>query len=54
MGLYLCKKPFNCTLKDSTLGHSLAVQWLGQHAFTAKGAAQGTKIPQAERYGQKN
>lgn len=54
MDLYLCKNPFNCTLKDSTHGHSLAVQWLGQHAFTDKGAGQGTKIPQAERCGQKS
>ena len=48
MGLYLCKNPFNCTLKDSALGNSLVVQWLGQRAFTAEGAGQGTKIPQAE------
>lgn len=54
MGLYVCKNPFNCTPKDSALGNSLAVQWLGQRAFTAEGAGQGTKIPQAERCGQKN
>ena len=53
MGLYLCKNPFNCTLKDSALGNSLVVQWLGQRAFTAECAGQGTKIPQAERCGQK-
>ena len=54
MGLYLCKNPFNCTLKDSALGNSLVVQWLGQRAFTAEGAGQGTKIPQAESVAKKN
>ena len=53
MGLYLCKNPFNCTLKDSALGNSLVVQWLGQRAFTAEGAGQGTKIPQAESVAKK-
>ena len=37
--------------------NSLAVQWLGLHAFTAEGAGSipggGTKIPQATRCGQK-
>ena len=35
----------------------MAVQWLGLCAFTAEGwgsiPGQGTKIPQAKRYGQK-
>ena len=39
------------------LGNSLAVQWLGLCAFTAKGPSSssgwGTKIPQASRCGQK-
>ena len=39
------------------LGNSLAVQWLGLCAFTAKGLGsipvQGTKIPQAAWHGQK-
>jgi len=38
-------------------GNSLAVQWLGLHAFTAKGSnsipSQGTMIPQAMQHGQK-
>ena len=38
------------------LGNSLVVQWLGLHAFTAKGMgsipSQGTKIPQATWCGQ--
>ena len=38
-------------------GNSLAVQWLGLHAFIAKGSGSipgwGTKIPQAMRHGQK-
>ena len=39
------------------LGTSLAVQWLGLCAFTAKGpgsvTGQGTEIPQATQHGQK-
>ena len=39
------------------MGNSVAVQWLGLHAFTAEGAgsipSQGTKIPQAAEHGQK-
>ena len=42
--------------KKKKKGNSLAVQWLGLHAFTAKGTGSvpgwGTKIPQASR-GQK-
>ena len=38
-------------------GNSLAVQWLGLHAFTAEGLGsisdQGTKIPQAMQQGKK-
>ena len=37
--------------QDKDRGNSLMVQWLGLHAFTAKGPGsipgQGTKIPQA-------
>ena len=44
--------------KNTKIGNSLAVQWLGLCAFTAKGLGsipgQGTKIPQATRCGQKN
>ena len=40
-----------------TFGNSLAVQWLGLGAFTAKGQGSipswGTKIPQAAWLGQK-
>ena len=43
--------------EDLTLGYSLAVQWLGLQALTAKGAGsipgQGTKILQATQPGQK-
>ena len=43
--------------KGEKKGNSLAVQWLGLGAFTAQGPVsipgQGTKIPQAARYGQK-
>ena len=39
------------------VGNFLVAQWLGRHAFTAKGAHSisgwGTKIPQATRYSQK-
>ena len=47
--------PRSCSLG---LGNSLVVQWLGLHAFTAKGLTEfdpwsGTKIPQAARQGQK-
>ena len=39
------------------VGNSLAVQWLGLHAFTAEAAGsipgRGTKIPQAVQHGQK-
>ena len=39
------------------LGNSLAVQWLGLHALTAKGPGSipgwGMKIPQATRHSQK-
>ena len=39
------------------LRNSLAVQWLGLHAFTAEGPGSipdwGTKIPQAARHSQK-
>ena len=39
------------------IGNSLAVQWLGLHALTAKGpgliSGRGTKIPQPARHGQK-
>ena len=42
--------------KCRNFGNSLVVQWLGLHAFTAKGpgsiSGQGTKIPQASRRGQ--
>ena len=38
-------------INKSILGNSMAVQWLGIHAFTAKDAGPipgwGTKIPQA-------
>ena len=41
----------------SSVGNSLAVQWLGLHAFTIVGPVlipgQGTKIPQAMCCGQK-
>ena len=41
-------------LIQTCIGNSLAVQWLGLHAFTAKGMGsipgQGTKIPQATQY----
>ena len=43
--------------KAPCLGNSLAVQWLGLHAFTAEGpgsiSGQGTKIPQAVQQGKK-
>ena len=41
-----------------SIGTSLAVQWLGLRALTAKGPGSfpgpRTKIPQAEQFGQKN
>ena len=44
-------------IQRSGKGNSLAVQWLGPHAFTAKGLSsipgQGTKILQATQLGQK-
>ena len=44
-------------IKEKVCGNSLAVQWLGLHAFTAKGLGsvpgRGTRIPQAVRCGQK-
>ena len=43
--------------KDSSLGNSPAVKWLGLHAFTAESVGsipgQGTKIPLAMQHGQK-
>ena len=43
--------------KYMSLGNSLAVQWLGLHAFTVEGessiSGQDTKIPQASRCSQK-
>ena len=40
-------------LETHNLGNSLAVQWLGLHAFTAEGPGGGTKILQAMWCGQK-
>ena len=44
--------------KKNITRNSLAVQWLGLHALTAKGPGSipggGTKIPQAVQHGQKN
>ena len=49
------RKNIMCYL--NSVGNSLVVQWLGLHAFTAKGAGsipgRGTKIPQAAQNGQK-
>ena len=51
-------RTFTFSLKGSTLGNSLAVQWLGLHALTAEGPGSipgwGTKIPQAVQCDQKN
>ena len=45
-----------CTIRNQTLGNSLAVQWLGHFPFTDKGTSsivgQGTKIMQSVWYGQ--
>ena len=45
------------TFQNRTIRNSLAVQWLGFRALTAKGPGSipggGTKIPQATRCGQK-
>lgn len=44
--------------KKKFTGNSLAIQWLGFHASTARGTSsvlgQGTKIPHATRHGQNN
>ena len=44
-------------VKGIELGNSLAVQWLGLHAFTSEGLGsipgQGPKIPQDTQHGQK-
>ena len=44
-------------IKKLLRGNSLAIQWLGLHAFTAEGADSipgwETKIPQAAQQGQK-
>ena len=46
-----------CSLKKETAGNSLAVQWLGLEAVTAKGPGSvpslGTKTPRTSRHGQK-
>ena len=43
--------------KKKDLGNSLAVEWLGLHAFTAEGVGSipgwGIRIPQATQRGQK-
>ena len=43
-------------IRIEPLGNSLAVQWLGLHAFTAENMGsipgRGTKIPQAAWHGQ--
>ena len=45
-------------VKMQILGNSLAVQWVGIHAFTAEGPDSilgwGSKIPQATWHGQNN
>ena len=54
-----CSKLFDLRdiLKEILLGNSLAVQWLGLHALTAKDLdlipSQGTKISQAFQHSQK-
>ena len=51
----LCRQPMFSL--EAAPGNSLAVQWLGLGAFTAKGLGsipgQGTKVPQAMWHGQK-
>ena len=37
--------------RNKSLGNSLGVQWLGFHAFTAKGPGWGNKIMQASQHG---
>ena len=54
-----CSKLFDLRdiLKETLLGNSLEVQWLGLHALTAKDLdlipSQGTKISQAFQHHQK-
>ena len=47
----------NWNVRENVNRNSLAVQWLGLHAFTAEGPGSiqgwGTKIPQAMQCGQK-
>ena len=45
---------FSC-IKKARTGNSLAIQWLGLHALTAKGSSPGwgTKIPHVARHSQK-
>ena len=54
--VFICQNSLNCTLKKAELGNSLAVQWLGLRAFTARTGSipvGGTKIPQVMWRGQK-
>ena len=48
---------YYCQKKKKRIGNSLAVQWLGLGAYTARGLGsipgQGTNILQAVKYGQK-
>ena len=65
LGLYLtpnkkidlkCIKDLNVRL--NSIGNNLAVQWLGLHAFTAKGTGStpgwGTEIPEAAQCSKTN
>ena len=57
VGVSRCKLLFTEWINKVQLGHSLAVQWLGLHTFTAKGPGSipgwGIIIPQAMWRGQK-
>ena len=55
--LYHCPENYAIFKNTHTFGTSLAIYWLRLHAFTVRALGsipgQGTKILQAERYGQK-